>query len=958
MDALAVVVLRRTGRVPAIPAATPPPDGPAWVRALEADLADRGWVLQHDLRVAASGLHASLRVRWADWLLAAVDDMVGADRPMLPLYRSFPNTPHDVDAIYVRRVLTHLFAVPDAPCVLCGREVGGAPLDPCGHVVCPACFPPEQFTACPICGRRIAPDNTYLPVVAPPASRRASVRDAASATPLPVRLVGHEVDPMGAARRLRDDLVTRATPLSEADRADLKVLVDATAPGRLHWLPEVVPARETLATVIAWALHAAALRPGYPEVVATARLRWSTATDAARTLWAYSGGDPGLVRPAPQDEPGWRPPGEPAVTVPTPRVRALPRPLRRAVLAHLDDCGAADAAEDLHRHATVWKRLGERLHPYEQAAAHPAAAVAFAALRGTRTERAGTLGAAIVAACAREPRHLRLTEHPDGRVSVRLRTHASLVEAALADGDAAGAARLLTERPGDLWRRLDHLLRTAGDDKSARGEVLAALRATAARVSTGVLASAAAQLAGRAGTVRTADADIAAVERARVAARAVAATRPAPVVTTGLMQMIRDAVRRHRVGPSASPPAGGQPQRVDALAEPANRVLLRVPRRVFFPRGDVATTWSEPERRVALPPTTVEPVRRLVDDELTRRARRLDRYAVAVLDADLVHVPAPVRERAGSDQLAGWPRGSLRTLPDADVLRLFLHWAQPTDVRVDLDLSCVFFDRDWARLGHCDFTALRYAGSAAVHSGDLTSAPAPLGATEFLDLHLQRLVERGARYAVPLVFSFNSVPFQALDEAFAGVMLPMRGGEQFDGARVLQRFDLRGNARMLLPLVVDLHARRLLWTDLTLPGRGYGHHVGRHGDQLALAAAAQWQHFLDGHRTTVFDLLAWHAAGRADRVLVAHRDGTWSDTGTDVDALRAAAGAPTGALRALPDLAGLRVLAGATDPDRLRRVAGAGPVRAGSTALTVTGTPDEPWTATSPAGLLALLTAS
>ncbi|MGC4764055.1 hypothetical protein ACLQ20_14475 [Micromonospora sp. DT46] len=45
---------------------------------------------------------------------------------------------------------------------------------------------------------------------------------------------------------------------------------------------------------------------------------------------------------------------------------------------------------------------------------------------------------------------------------------------------------------------------------------------------------------------------------------------------------------------------------------------------------------------------------------------------------------------------------------------------------------------------------------------------------------------------------------------------------------------------MLLPMVVDVHARCLL-DDLTLAGRGYGHSVGRHGDQLARAAADQWE---------------------------------------------------------------------------------------------------------------------
>ncbi|MEU7919403.1 MXAN_6230/SCO0854 family RING domain-containing protein [Micromonospora zamorensis] len=992
MDALAVVLLRRTARVAVLNHGAAPGDGGAWVAAFEADLADRGWLLRDDLRTAAARLPAAVRVRWADWLLATIDELVGADRLMLPLYRSFPDTPRDVEAVYVRRLLTHLFAVPGAPCVLCGRENGGAPLDPCGHPVCPSCFPPDQVTGCPVCGRRLSADNTYLAIVEPSSPVRRPRRRARppaddadegvvrDAPPIPVRIAGLEADPLGAAVQIRDQLVARPAGLSETDRADLKVLVDATAPGRLDWLPEVVPARETLALVIAWALQAAALTPGYRDLIAAAGQRWSTATDAARTLWAYSGGDPGLVLPRRDDEPSpseemWRPRHEPAVTVPVTRVRALPRPLRRAVLSHLDALGAAVAAEDLRRHPTVWKRLGERLHPYENVGAYPRAAVAFAALRGTRVAHASALGAVLMAACAREPRSLLLTEHPDGVVSVRVRTHASLVEEALAVGDVAEAARLLTERPGELWRRLDHLLRAAGEDPVTQAAIEAATRRTAARVAPGVLASAAAQLVGRDETTTATEAQLAATVRARAAAQARDA-RPTPAMSAlagGLGDALRAAAQRLRgEGPAylrealrsgvRTPPVAkvsADDDAVEALGIVGGRPGPGMPRRVFFPRGGVVTTWTEPERRPPVPATAITDVRELVDVELTSRAARLDRFDVAVLDVALAEVPAPMRERAASTQLAGWPRGSVRALPDTEVLRLFLHWEQPDAIRVDLDLSCAFFDQNWQRVGHCDFTQLRFAGDGAIHSGDLTSAPAPLGATEYLDLHLARLVEQGVHYAAPTLLSFNAVPFEALTEAIAGVMLPLKDGEQFDGARVAQRFDLRGNARMLLPMVVDLRTRRLLWTDLTLTGRGYGHSVGRHGDQLARAAADQWEHFLGGHRATLLDLVAWHAVGRADRILVGHADHTYTEVSADLVAIRAAVSAKTGEIRIPPDLTDRTVLAGVVDTralDRLiPRLGSTAPVAPGSTVVTVTGTPDNPWTALHAGDMLALL---
>src|SRR5690349_20252713 len=257
MDALAVVMLRRTAKVAVFASGPASADGAAWAGALEADLAARGWLLHHELRTATAHLPPPLRVRWADWLLATVEEMVGADRTMVPLYRSFPDTPRDPEAVFVRRLLTHLLAVPGAPCVLCGRDDGGEPLDPCGHPVCRTCFSPEEFSACPICGRRPTAGTSYLPKAAPSKSPPAG-------PPVQVRLLRLEADLAGAAAGLRDELIARPGALGEADRDDLAVLVKATAPTDLDWLPETVPARETLALVLAWALHATAVTEQYP----------------------------------------------------------------------------------------------------------------------------------------------------------------------------------------------------------------------------------------------------------------------------------------------------------------------------------------------------------------------------------------------------------------------------------------------------------------------------------------------------------------------------------------------------------------------------------------------------------------------------------------------------------------------------------------------------------------------
>ncbi|NDZ84435.1 hypothetical protein G3I23_02435, partial [Streptomyces sp. SID10115] len=74
-----------------------------------------------------------------------------------------------------------------------------------------------------------------------------------------------------------------------------------------------------------------------------------------------------------------------------PRLRGLPRPVRRELLALLDGFDFRRLAEDMARHPRAWQRVGEILHPFEHARRHARVALAFAALRGTRV-RDGALG--------------------------------------------------------------------------------------------------------------------------------------------------------------------------------------------------------------------------------------------------------------------------------------------------------------------------------------------------------------------------------------------------------------------------------------------------------------------------------------------------------------------------------------------------------------------------------------
>lgn len=193
------------------------------------------------------------------------------------------------------------------------------------------------------------------------------------------------------------NLVSARGSLSQTDREDLSWFVTNYGNDLLPFLPAEIPFKETLALLGARLLRDTDLAADYlPSQI-------QTATDILRLAVALSEGDTSLAKPA--------------------CFKSLPKSQRRFLLGLLESIASPE--EDMARYPERWKRLGESLHPGSYASRYPRAAAAFAAVRRG------------------DP----------------VRNFNSQVEAALHQGKAEQALDLLLQRPGELARRLDHLLR-------------------------------------------------------------------------------------------------------------------------------------------------------------------------------------------------------------------------------------------------------------------------------------------------------------------------------------------------------------------------------------------------------------------------------------------------------------------------------------------------------------------
>lgn len=403
------------------------PDALDGVTLLEADLAERGWLLSPELRDALLRLDTADLVGVGSRLLADCDELVGGGRDHTPLFRRFPDdVPTNTLAFFVDRVISHIFQTADQPCVLCSAKGTVRPIT-CGHLVCTSCFDPAVFSGCPICHRQLDPADPYLAAGRQdtPVERRPV--DAPGPARLRVLHLGGSL--RADVRAELTALLARPTALPPADVDDLLLLLAAEDRTDVSWLPASVPGRETKARLLAWLL-ADPVDPAVVEAHVGALV--DTATDVLRFLVARSGGESLIDRP---------------------RIAPVSRPLRRVLLAALDRMGTVQLVEDMRRHRRAWIAAGERLHPGAYAGRWPNVALAFAALRGTTLDQ-GQAAALMLNDRTASAEHVRVR---DGRVLVAVR--ARRVEEALAARDLSAALGALRARPGELLRRADHLLR-------------------------------------------------------------------------------------------------------------------------------------------------------------------------------------------------------------------------------------------------------------------------------------------------------------------------------------------------------------------------------------------------------------------------------------------------------------------------------------------------------------------
>jgi len=514
-------------------------------------------------------------------------------------------------------------------------------------------------------------------------------------------------------------LLLSKTSISETDKADVEWFIRSYLQNAVvPLLPAVIPHKESAAFAVARILEYTTVESSF------ARAYVQTATDVLRVAVAMSRGDVSLSGNT--------------------RFRNFARRERRLLLELLEN--GSPIIEDMLRYKEVWIRLGERLHPFEFRNKFPASAEAFDIIRNNKPYR----------------------------------TFNSQVEEALHARNAEAAVQLLQRRPGELARRLDHLLRIAQHPQT----VIDAFQASVASVS-------------------------------------------APV----LWQVLTHFTYRN-----------------------TDRSL-----RVFFPKGDVGKAQAIPYALAALDTDVCEAVCKVCKAQLIARYSKLPALGKVYLDEGLRDFTVPFSLRSASKALKTISRGSRLALPEGNTIRFFIWWRDGNS-RTDIDLSAVGLDDNHVLREQITYYNLRTLGGG--HSGDITSAPD--GASEFIDIDIEKFREFGMRYVLMSVNSYTHQPFCDLPECFAGFMVRefAESGELYEPRTVENKIDITSNTKVCIPLMIDLEERAVIWTDLALTHAPALNNVA--GTSATISILSQAMTSLV--KTSLYDLFAVHAEARGEQV--------------------------------------------------------------------------------------------
>lgn len=237
---------------------------------------------------------------------------------------------------------------------------------------------------------------------------------------------------------------------------------------------------------------------------------------------------------------------------------------------------------------------------------------------------------------------------------------------------------------------------------------------------------------------------------------------------------------------------------------------------IYPPNGNWSKAQYLPNTKRAFDEASRAQLLQALGAELSMRLARVFPHGVAMGEGvDGIKLPT------NDQELATYGRGTVFHIPkEMTFLRTASFWRTPgEDQSTWFDNSWNFFYENWGPAGTCCWDATHEMWDSAVFSGDPTNKHDLQGrGCQMIDLYLDKLAERGVRYAVWNVLCYSGIPFAQAEEVLATLQwgeAPQRG-KLYEPSRAQMVFPLKGNSMTKFVAYVDIVERKLVYMDANL----------------------------------------------------------------------------------------------------------------------------------------------
>lgn len=293
--------------------------------------------------------------------------------------------------------------------------------------------------------------------------------------------------------------------------------------------------------------------------------------------------------------------------------------------------------------------------------------------------------------------------------------------------------------------------------------------------------------------------------------------------------------------------------------------------RVFFPKGNVAKAVVIDNNLPHLRTDVCISVNTICNEAIKNKLKEKEPLGKVYIDEEFDNFIMPFSLRNANPASKIVTRGSrLKVSDDTNIIRLFVWWTNsddesPSRHRVDLDLSCGFYDENWHLVKRISYRNLRDGQINCYHSGDITNGGPKNGngVAEFIDIDLNSI--ESAKYAAFTVNSFTGQKFSELPNCCFGWMQRngFNDGEIFEPATVDMKIDIKSASKVSIPAVFDCESREIIWTDINVsPDKIKPITIEDNSSRIAKAINA----IININKPTLYDLVYFNATARGEIV--------------------------------------------------------------------------------------------